>query len=129
MDQVAVQAAIAVLAKSSGKKILVLGDMGELGADGMKLTEQLGAEAKKAGIDALFTLGELSVHAARAFGAEAKKFTELDELVATLVPLLDASTVVLVKGSRFMRMERVVDAIARPNLSAAVGTLDAKESK
>lgn len=59
----------------------------------------------------------------------AKKFADLDELVATLSPLLDANTVVLVKGSRFMHMERVVDAIARPNLSAAVGTLDAKESK
>ncbi len=124
-----VQAAIAVLAKSSGKKILVLGDMGELGADGAKLTAQLGTDAKQAGIDVLFTLGELSVNAARAFGDGAKKFADLDGLVATLAPMLDAKTVVLVKGSRFMRMERVVDAIARPNLSAAVGTLDAKESK
>jgi UDP-N-acetylmuramoyl-tripeptide--D-alanyl-D-alanine ligase len=122
-------AAIAVLAKSSGKKILVLGDMGELGADGVKLTAQLGIEAKQAGIDILFTLGELSVHAARAFGVNAKKFTDLDELVATLTPMLNAKTVVLVKGSRFMRMERVIDAIARPNFNAAVGTLDAKESK
>ncbi|MEY4729274.1 MAG: UDP-N-acetylmuramoyl-tripeptide--D-alanyl-D-alanine ligase [Pseudomonadota bacterium] len=122
-------AAIAVLSQSAGKKILVLGDMGELGADGIKLTEQSGAAAHQAGIDTLFTLGELSVHAARAFGIGAKKFVDLDELVATLTPMLDANTVVLVKGSRFMRMERVVDAITRPNLSAAVGTLDAKESK
>lgn len=124
-----VHAAIAVLAKSSGKKILVLGDMGELGADGIKLTAQLGTEAKQAGIDILFTLGELSVHAARAFGIGAKKFVAVDELVAALKPLLDANTVALVKGSRFMKMERVVEAIARPNYNAAVGTLDAKESK
>jgi UDP-N-acetylmuramoyl-tripeptide--D-alanyl-D-alanine ligase len=124
-----VQAAIAVLAKSSGKKILVLGDMGELGAEGVKLTEQIGLDAKKIGIDVLFTLGELSMNAARAFGIGAKKFADLDELIATLTPMLDAKTVVLVKGSRFMKMERVVEAIARPNYNAAVGTLDAKESK
>lgn len=124
-----VHAAIAVLTKSTGRKILVLGDMGELGADGAKLTEQIGIEAKQAGIDTLFTLGELSVHAARAFGLGAQKFVAPDELVNALLPLLDANTVVLVKGSRFMRMERVVDAIARPNFNAAVGTLDAKESQ
>ncbi len=124
-----VQAAMAVLTKASGKKIMVLGDMGELGADGAKLTEQIGAEAKRIGIDTLFTLGELSVHAARAFGIGAQKFVAIDELISTLLPLLDANTVVLVKGSRFMRMERVVEAIARPTYNNAVGTLDPKESQ
>lgn len=124
-----VAAAIAVLAKSAGRKILVLGDMGELGAEGADLTTESGRLAKKSAIDVLFTLGELSSHAAAAFGAGAKKFTNIEDLVAALAPLLNADTVVLVKGSRFMRMERVVDAIARPNLSAAVDTLDAKERK
>ncbi len=124
-----VHAAIAVLSKAAGKKILVLGDMGELGEDGVTLTAQLGKDAKQAGIDTLYTLGELSAHAAKSFGAGAKKFNVLDELLATLTPQLDANTVVLVKGSRFMKMERVVDAISRPTLTAAVGTLDAKGSK
>jgi UDP-N-acetylmuramoyl-tripeptide--D-alanyl-D-alanine ligase len=123
------RAAIAVLAKTAGKKILVLGDMGELGAEGVALTAQLGTDAKAAGIDTLYVLGELSAHAAKKFGAGAKKFLQADELIATLVSKLDADTTVLVKGSRFMRMEKIVDAISLTNLDHSVGTTDAKGSK
>jgi UDP-N-acetylmuramoyl-tripeptide--D-alanyl-D-alanine ligase len=124
-----VRAAIAVLAKTAGKKILVLGDMGELGAEAAALTAQLGTDAKAAGIDTLYTLGELSTHAAKKFGSGAKKFLLPDELVKVLTAKLDADTTVLVKGSRFMRMEKIVDAISQTNLNFTVGSLDAKGSK
>jgi UDP-N-acetylmuramoyl-tripeptide--D-alanyl-D-alanine ligase len=103
-----VAAAIDVLALASGKRVLVLGDMGELGAQGEQLHCEVGAHARHAGIDRLFTLGNLSQAAARSFGPRAQHFTELDALCSALDALLDKDTTVLVKGSRFMRMERVV---------------------
>ncbi|MEW6314097.1 MAG: UDP-N-acetylmuramoyl-tripeptide--D-alanyl-D-alanine ligase [Pseudomonadota bacterium] len=106
-----VQAAINVLAKTVGRKILVLGDMGELGEEGEALHVAIGETAYRAGVDELYTLGELSASAARRFGARAHPYREpgtlLDELRAALRP----GDTVLVKGSRFMRMERVVDAL------------------
>jgi UDP-N-acetylmuramoyl-tripeptide--D-alanyl-D-alanine ligase len=104
-----VKAAIAVLAAATGKRVLVLGDMGELGQAGPDLHSETGEAARRAGIDHLFTFGELSEEAARAFGSGAKHFRELGELCAALEPLLGRDTTVLVKGSRFMRMERVVE--------------------
>jgi UDP-N-acetylmuramoyl-tripeptide--D-alanyl-D-alanine ligase len=104
-----VKAAIAVLAAAAGKRVLVLGDMGELGETGPALHTEVGEEARRAGIDHLFTLGELSEGAARAFGSGGKHFRDLDDLCAALEPLLGRDTTVLVKGSRFMRMERVVE--------------------
>ena len=104
-----VKAAIAVLAAAAGKRVLVLGDMGELGEAGPALHSETGEQARRAGIDHLLTLGELSEAAARAFGSGAKHFRELGELCAALEPLLGRDTTVLVKGSRFMRMERVVE--------------------
>jgi UDP-N-acetylmuramyl pentapeptide synthase len=58
-----------VLAAAPGKRILVLGDMGELGSEGRSLHKAVGKGAKEAGIDALLTLGELSAAAAAAFAA------------------------------------------------------------
>jgi UDP-N-acetylmuramoyl-tripeptide--D-alanyl-D-alanine ligase len=107
-----VRAAIAVLAAQPGMRILVLGDMGELGAEGPALHAEAGAEARRAGIDRLLALGPLSGEAARAFGAGAQHFTEVDPLVSALSPVLRAGVTVLVKGSRFMRMERVVSRLA-----------------
>jgi UDP-N-acetylmuramoyl-tripeptide--D-alanyl-D-alanine ligase len=106
------RAAIAVLAAQPGTRILVLGDMGELGPEGPALHAEVGAEARRAGIDRLFALGPLSAETARAFGAAAHHFTEVDALVSELSPLLRAGVTVLVKGSRFMRMERVVSRLA-----------------
>jgi UDP-N-acetylmuramoyl-tripeptide--D-alanyl-D-alanine ligase len=103
-----VQAAIAVLAAAPGRRVLVLGDMGELGAEGTALHAQIGAEAKRAGIDALLTLGELSQEAAQAFGPGAEHFGDVERLCAGLLARLGPDVTVLVKGSRFMRMERVV---------------------
>lgn len=104
-------AAIAVLAEQQGRKILVLGDMGELGTTGEQLHFELGQLAKSAGIDELYSLGQLSAAASRAFGAGAYAFQDLADLLASLSPKLRPDTQILVKGSRSARMERVVEAL------------------
>jgi UDP-N-acetylmuramoyl-tripeptide--D-alanyl-D-alanine ligase len=107
------RAAITVLAQVSGQKLLVLGDMGELGKDAKPLHEAIGKFARESGIDRLFALGELSQHTVLAFGDNARHFATSVALVETLTPYLAPDTTVLVKGSRFMQMERVVDAILK----------------
>lgn len=106
-----VAAAVEVLASLPGKKILVLGDMGELGETGAEMHAVLGQQAAQAGIDELFTLGALSAHASVAFGEAAQAYNELEPLLAALERRLQPGAQVLVKGSRSMRMERVVDAL------------------
>ena len=100
--------AIGVLAARSGTRILVLGDMGELGADAAELHAEIGRRARAAGVDRLLCLGELSIHAVTAFGAGAMHFERIEELLAEIECALGPGVTVLVKGSRFMRMERVV---------------------
>ena len=107
-----VRAAIDVLAATPGRKILVLGDMGEIGGQAGQFHDEVGGYAKSQGVDLLLALGEMSELAARNFGSGGRHFGSSDALLAALVPELGTGTVVLVKGSRFMRMERVADAIA-----------------
>jgi len=102
------QAAVETLAQFSGKKILVLGDMKELGTDAKNLHHAAGEKIRAAGIDYLFTYGELSANTSQAFGEGAYHFNEQDKLVTALKPLLYNQTTILVKGSRSMRMEKVV---------------------
>lgn len=102
------RAAIAVLAQLPGTKVLVLGDMGELGPQAAALHAEVGACAREAGIDRLLTLGELSARASQAFGAGARHFPRIEELLAEIENALAPGVTVLVKGSRFMQMERVV---------------------
>ncbi len=105
------RAAVDVLAKLPGKRMFVVGDMGEVGESGRQFHAELGAYAKSRGIDRLLCLGSLSVVAADNFGTGAKHFERIDDLIGHLRERLDATTTVLVKGSRFMRMERVIDAL------------------
>ena len=104
-----VLAAIEVLRSEAGKKVLVLGDMGELGKQGPALHRQIGAQAKDAGMDVLYTLGELSAGAAQRFGKGARHFTQIEELLAEVEKQLAPGVTVLVKGSRFMQMERIAE--------------------
>jgi UDP-N-acetylmuramoyl-tripeptide--D-alanyl-D-alanine ligase len=104
-----VKAALAVLAQQAGTKILVLGDMGELGSDAVAMHAQIGQEAREAGVDRLLALGELTKETVGAFGAGAMHFERIQELLAELENALTPDTTVLVKGSRFMQMERVVN--------------------
>ena len=103
-----VRAALAVLAKAEGKKILVLGDMGELGERTRDFHERIGEEARIAGIDRLVALGELSAYTAKKFGRGGRHFKEIEELLAEIESLLGPGVTLLIKGSRFMQMERVV---------------------
>jgi UDP-N-acetylmuramoyl-tripeptide--D-alanyl-D-alanine ligase len=106
-----VLAAIDVLAGATGAKLLALGDMGEVGPGGVAYHEEVGAYARTAGVDALYTFGDLAAHAARTFGAGARHFTRIEDLVAEVTRALSPQATLLVKGSRFMRMERVVEAL------------------
>ena len=107
-----VRAALTVLATRPGKKILVLGDMGELGEEASALHAQIGVAARSAGVEKLFALGEQSKKTAAAFGTGAMHFERIQELLADLENELTPDTTVLVKGSRFMHMERVVQSFA-----------------
>jgi UDP-N-acetylmuramoyl-tripeptide--D-alanyl-D-alanine ligase len=107
-----VRAATAVLAQASGRRILVLGDMGELGAGAPQLHAEIGDLARASGIDRLLSVGELAEHAALAFGAGGRHFTRIEDLLAEVESALAPGVTVLVKGSRFMQMERVVKAFA-----------------
>ncbi|HCI14297.1 MAG TPA: UDP-N-acetylmuramoyl-tripeptide--D-alanyl-D-alanine ligase [Gallionellaceae bacterium] len=102
------RAAIGVLAQVGGTRIFVLGDMGELGDGAAAFHAEIGGEAKRAGIEKLYALGELSRNAVREFGDGACHFERIEDLLAELDKELDADVTVLVKGSRFMKMERVV---------------------
>jgi UDP-N-acetylmuramoyl-tripeptide--D-alanyl-D-alanine ligase len=107
-----VRAGIDVLAAMIGKTVLVLGDMGEIGEMSAQFHDEIGGYAKSQGIDRLLALGEASALAALNFGAGGEHFTEIDTLITALSAELTPETTVLVKGSRFMRMERVADAIS-----------------
>jgi len=102
------QAAVDTLAAFAGKKILVLGDMAELGTDTKNIHHSLGENIRSAGIDYLFTYGELSSNTAQAFGEGAYHFNEQEKLVNALKPFLFNTTTILVKGSRSMKMEKVL---------------------
>jgi UDP-N-acetylmuramoyl-tripeptide--D-alanyl-D-alanine ligase len=102
------RAAIAVLAQAPGKRLLVLGDMGELGPDAAEMHAEVGRCARESGVERLLTLGELSAHATRAFGPGARHYTRIEDLLAEIENALAPDVAVLIKGSRFMQMERVV---------------------
>ncbi|MCQ9373073.1 UDP-N-acetylmuramoyl-tripeptide--D-alanyl-D-alanine ligase [Methyloversatilis sp. XJ19-13] len=110
-----VRAAIDVLAAANGRRVLVLGDMGEVGNQGPAFHREAGAYARERGIHALHALGEASVDAVTAFGPGALHYTDHAAIAAALHPQLDATTTVLVKGSRFMRMERIAEALVAPS--------------
>jgi UDP-N-acetylmuramoyl-tripeptide--D-alanyl-D-alanine ligase len=101
-----VRAAIDVLASCSSPTVLVLGDMGEVGPQGPAFHREIGAYARARGVSRLLGLGEAAMHAVEAFGVGGAHFADVNALAAAV----DGRTV-LVKGSRFMRMERVVAAL------------------
>ncbi|HKT31679.1 MAG TPA: UDP-N-acetylmuramoyl-tripeptide--D-alanyl-D-alanine ligase [Gammaproteobacteria bacterium] len=101
---------------------LVLGDMGELGAGAAVLHAECGELARRLGVRRLWTCGSLSRHAAGKFGADAEQFEDCEALITALRAKLHSGITVLVKGSRSMRMERVVEALrASPELAGAAG--------
>ena len=110
-NPMSMKAAIDVLKASAGQRIFVMGDMAELGTDAASMHAEIGAYAKTAGIEKFYALGELTKNAVTSFGANAMHFETIEALAESLKNMMNAETTVLVKGSRSMRMERVVDAI------------------
>ena len=107
-----VRAAIDVLAAEPGTRFLLLGDMGEVGERGPEFHEEIGRYARERGLDRLYATGDLSRSAVEAFGEGARHFADVESLIAAARKDIVANTSALVKGSRFMRMERVVQALA-----------------
>jgi UDP-N-acetylmuramoyl-tripeptide--D-alanyl-D-alanine ligase len=105
------QAGLALLAAADTEAWLVLGDMGELGDSGEQLHRMMGEAARHAGVQRLFALGELAGLAASTFGKGAQAFDDVGELNSVLRRTVHDGVTVLVKGSRAMHMERVVDAL------------------
>ena len=105
-----VRAAIDVLAELPAPRLLVLGDMGEVGNQGPEFHAEVGRYAAECDIEALYTLGDLCMHSAKAFGS-ARHFEDMDSLLASVTAQVGQFRSVVVKGSRFMKMERVVHAL------------------
>ncbi len=108
-----------------GKPVwFVMGDMGEMGADARALHAEVGAYANQKGIAQLFALGELTAHAVNSFGNAGKHFADIETLIEALKVQVNSEVLVLVKGSRFMKMERVVEAL----MSDQAETVSGKEN-
>lgn len=105
-----VAAAIAVLGEMPGPRWLVLGDMGEVGAMGPQFHREAGEAVRRAGLEHLWCVGALAAETARTVGPAARHFDSVEALIAALPQRPEAASV-LVKGSRFMKMERVVQAL------------------
>ncbi|THT96479.1 UDP-N-acetylmuramoyl-tripeptide--D-alanyl-D-alanine ligase [Lampropedia puyangensis] len=103
-----VRAAIDVLAELTAPRCLILGDMGEVGDQGPQFHVEVGEYAKAKGIDVLWTLGEQAQHASAAFGAAAQHFGTMDALCEAVQKQAPYTASLLIKGSRFMAMERAV---------------------
>ena len=116
-----VRAAIDVLARAPGRRLLVLADMGEVGTQGVAFHEEVGAYARAAGVERLYTLGDLAAVTARAFGAGASHYPRIEELLTDVGNELGPQTTLLVKGSRFMQMERVVRRFEEVNVKSGAG--------
>ncbi len=113
------KAAIDVLANQKTTQqtsiIFVMGDMAELGTDAAQMHTDIGLYAKQKGINQLLTFGELSQLATMAFGVGAQHFASIEALVASLKLQMQKDVTVLVKGSRFMQMERVINQLLEKN--------------
>ena len=104
-------AALNVLNHYEGTRYLVLGDMGELGEVAVQLHKEAGRLARQAGIDGLFTIGDLSRNATLGFGSGSFHFDSYKALNKALMNILNKDTTILIKGSRVMQMERVVNTL------------------
>ena len=104
-------AGLEVLREARGERVLVLGDMGELGESSLDIHARVGEMARKVGVQRVFAVGKLTEETVKTFGDGAHHFRDQASLIAALAPQLRADMTVLVKGSRMMKMERVVAGI------------------
>jgi len=114
-----VNAALDVLASTQGIKVLVVGEMGELGAEGKLFHAQLGKQAKAKGIDRVYAVGNLTQHTVDSFGKGGSHFAAHGPLIDQLLQDIEPNSKILVKGSRYMQMEQVVAALKQAYAEAA----------
>jgi len=110
-NPVSLKAGLQVIAEIPGRKWLVLGDMGELGDNSVEFHRQAGEMARDYGLERLFALGTLTQHAVEGFGSGASHFASAEELLDVINRNLSANVTVLVKGSRRMAMDRIVNSL------------------
>lgn len=115
------KAALDVLRDSRQRTVFVMGDMGELGDDAEAMHAAIGRYAKDSGVDVMYALGNHTKAAVQAFGEQGQHFGSVESLMAALLANTNAADVVLVKGSRFMQMERVVNALVETQAAELVG--------
>ena len=119
-----VDAALEMLATLPGPRLMVLGDMGEVGDEGPQFHTQAGVRAKALGIESLLTLGSLSASTAAAFDG-AHHYTSMPALVQAVLEQAPGMASILVKGSRFMRLEQVIEAVMDRSRQLAASTGEA----
>lgn len=105
--------ALKTLSSFAGERWLVLGDFGELGKDTDKIHGEMGKQAQDAGVSRLFTVGASSQMAGQQFGCGARHFEDLDALQQTLKQDLGSDVTCLIKGSRFMQLDKLADRLAQ----------------
>lgn len=105
------RAALNVLKTFSGKRFLALADMGELGENTEELHKDAGIYAKETGVDSLYSYGKLAAKAAQEFGKNGFSYEKHDDMIEALQNELSQDVTLLIKGSRSMHMENVVNAL------------------
>jgi UDP-N-acetylmuramoyl-tripeptide--D-alanyl-D-alanine ligase len=114
-------AGLQVLKDFPGERLLVLGDMGELGANAPAMHERVGELARTLGIQRLYATGELARNTVSKFGRGARHFDSVEALIDALHEAMHAEMTLLIKGSRMMRMERIVNGILRADSQRGKG--------
>jgi UDP-N-acetylmuramoyl-tripeptide--D-alanyl-D-alanine ligase len=104
--------ALQVLSRMQGIAWLVMGDMKELGANSRKMHAEVGEAARALGINRIFATGEMCAHTVEAFGEGASHYPDKEAMIDDLVDGLRPGINCLIKGSRSMGMEQVVEAIS-----------------
>lgn len=103
--------AIDALLEFSGRRIVVAGDMNELGEESQEAHENVGSYAAKAGVDEFWTLGEMAIWSANAFGKNAIHFESSESLIKHCQANAKKAAVFLVKGSRGAKMENIINGL------------------
>ena len=110
-NPLAMEMALKFLSQKSGERLLIVGDMGELGDESIYYHQELGRQAKEYGINKLYAIGEFTQHTVKSFGEQGFHFIDHNAMLKALEQQVNKNTTVLVKGSRSARMERIVDAL------------------
>lgn len=114
-------AGLQVLRDCKGERVLVLGDMAELGPAAGDIHRRVGELAKSLGVERLYALGPMAALAVKSFGKGGRHFDDAAALVEALIDCMHADMTLLVKGSRVMQMERVVGGVVRQTPAAGAG--------